>query len=81
MAKPPKREKKPPAEQSTKLGVPGAPAGDVDAIIEQNRADRLAARRRAKLIEETRQGPDSELQPRDELSEDSVSKSVDDLLK
>jgi len=81
MAKPPKSEKKAPTERSTKLGVPGAPAGDVDAIIEQNRADRLAARRRAKLIEETRQSPDSELQPRDELSEDSVGKSVDDLLK
>ena len=81
MAKPRKSEKKTAAEQSTKLGVPGAPAGDVDAIIEQNRADRLAARRRAKLIEETRQSPDSELQPRDELSEDSVGKSVDDLLE
>jgi len=42
---------------------------------------RLAARRRGKLIEETRQSPDPELEPRDELSEDSVSKSVDDLLK
>ena len=81
MAEPPKSEKKTPEERSTKLGVPGAPAGDADAIIEQNRADRRAARRRAKLIEETREGPDRELEPRDELSEDSIAKSVDDLLK
>jgi hypothetical protein len=81
MAKPRKSEKKTTAEQSTKLGVPGAPAGDVDAIIEQNRTDRLAARRRARLIEETRENPDRELEPRDELSEDSVTKTVDDLVR
>ena len=69
------------AERSTKLGVPGSAAGDADAIVEQHRADRLAARRRARLIEETRDSPDRQLEPRDELSEDSVAKTVDDLVK
>ena len=81
MTKAPQSETKTPAERSTRLGVPGAPAGDADAIIEQNRADRRAARRRAKLIEETRESPGGEFEQRDELSEDSAAKSVDELLK
>jgi hypothetical protein len=81
MAKPGDREKRTPAERSTKLGVPGAPAGDADAIIEQNEADRRTARRRAKLIEEARESPAGNPAPRDELSEDSAAKSVDDLLE
>ena len=83
MAKPGNSEKRTAAERSTKLGVPDAPAGDADAIIEQNEADRRTARRRARLIEETRGSPDGDrdVAPRDELSEDSAAKSVDDLLE
>ena len=80
MAKPGNSERQTPAERSTKLGVPGAPAGDAEAIIEQNEADRRTARRRARLIEETRESPNGDLAPRDELSEDSAAKSADDLL-
>ena len=80
MAKPGKMNQTP-AERSTSLGVPGGPAGDADAIIEQNETDRRVVRRRARLIKEARESPDPDLPPRDELSEDSVAKSVDDLLE
>ena len=80
MAKPAKKNQTP-AERSTSLGVPGGPAGDADAIIEQSETDRRVVRRRARLIKEARESPDPDLPPRDELSEDSVAKSVDDLLE
>ena len=81
MAKPGNSERQTPAERSTKLGVPDAPAGDADAIIEQNETDRRTVRRRERLLEETRKGADGDPVPRDELGEDSAAKSVDDLLE
>ena len=65
-------------EKSTRLGSPGKPAGDSEAILQRGQEDRASARRRKKLIEEATRDSDV---PRDELGEDAITKTVDDLIE
>jgi uncharacterized protein YoaH (UPF0181 family) len=71
------------AERSAKLGAPGEPAGDAEAIVDQQvAADEKTTRRRAKLIREVEgASSQSELAPRDELADKATGKTVDDLIK
>jgi hypothetical protein len=68
-------------EKSSKLGVPGQPAGDAEAIVRRNREDRAVVRRRKTLIDEAGGGVGSQDRPRDELGEDTVTKTIDDLIE
>jgi hypothetical protein len=76
----PRSHRRTEAERSSKLGAPDEPAGDVEAIIDQQAgADQKTVRRRAQLIREAEGGLSES--PRDELAEDAVGKTVDDLVK
>ena len=71
------------AERSARLGATGEPAGDVEAIVDQQVAtDEKTTRRRAKLIHEVKEASSqSDLDPLDELVDKTTGKTVDDLIK
>ena len=71
------------AEPSAKLGAPGEPAGDAEAIAHQQLAtDEKTARRRAKLTLEVKEASaQSDLDPQDDLVDKATGKTVDNLVK
>ena len=71
------------AERSAKLRAPGEAAGDAEDIADQQAvSERVATRRRAKLIREVEESPSGDgAALHDELGDDSIAKAVDDLVK
>src|ERR1700730_14050176 len=71
------------AGRSAKLGAPDEPAGDADAIVDQQAAtDEKTTRGRAELTREVKEASSqSDLDPQDDLVDKATGKTVDDLVK